>query len=200
MTKVKICGLMSLDDVQAVNKYKPDYAGFIFAPSRRRLTTQLAKKLCGALDKDILRVGVFVNEEAEVMMQAKRQCGLDILQIYQDEEKTYSSLSGGIWRVVRIKDESSLAALDSIKADAYVLDTYSKTAFGGTGETFNWDLAQKAAQSDKIVLAGGLSPENVQQAVRKTKPFAVDVSSGVETNGIKDIEKIKDFIENARRS
>jgi len=199
MTKVKICGLMRSEDVQAVNEYLPDYIGLIFAPSRRRLSLEKAKALCKALSTGIQRVGVFVNEEPGVMMHIKRECGLDVLQIYQDEPKELAALEGEIWRGIRVKDEASLNAVGKLKADAYLLDAYSSAAYGGVGETFNWVLAQKAAALADIVLAGGLTPENVEAAILAVSPYAVDVSSGVETDGQKDAEKIRNFIDRARR-
>ncbi len=198
MVKVKICGMMRMQDIDAVNEYKPEYAGFIFAPSRRRLTVELARELCAALSKDILRVGVFVNEKTEVMSHVKQQCGLDILQIYQDNYADDMALYGQIWRAIRVKDARGLSLIDETAADAYLLDAYSKTAYGGMGETFDWELARTAAERAKIVLAGGLTPNNVREAISTVSPFAVDVSSGVETDGQKDADKMRTFIERAR--
>jgi len=200
MVKIKICGMMSMDDIEAVNKLKPDYAGFIFAPGRRRLTVAKAQELCAALHKDILSVGVFVNEKPEVIRYVQEECGLNVLQIYQDNNENEVSFSGTIWRAIRIKDKSSLLAIKSKKADAYLLDAYSEAAYGGTGETFNWELVQYAARGAKIVLAGGLTPDNVEQAIAIAAPYAVDTSSGVETDGVKDKSKIKDFVDRARRA
>jgi len=200
MTKVKICGLMRLEDVQAVNTYLPDYIGLIFAPSRRRLSIAQAQALCGALSGDIQRVGVFVNEDPDVMMDIKRACDLDVLQIYQDDPKQDAVPEGEVWRCIRVKDESSLDAIGKLGADAYLLDAYSSKAYGGVGETFNWALAQKAAALADIVLAGGLTPDNVETAILSVSPYAVDVSSGVETYGQKDADKIRDFILKARRT
>ena len=198
MTKVKICGLMTPGDVAAVNEFKPDYAGFIFAPSRRRLTIDRAKELCERLSSDIKRVGVFVNEDPEVINRTKKQCSLDVIQIYNDDNKIDALLDGEIWLGVRVKDEDSLSVLRSVKADAYLLDAYNPNAYGGTGEVFNWTLAKKAVEKTKIILAGGLTPENVAEAVKTVCPYAVDVSSGVETDGIKDKDKIRRFIEKVR--
>ncbi|MBT3319972.1 MAG: phosphoribosylanthranilate isomerase [Clostridia bacterium] len=198
MVRVKICGMMRMADIEAVNEYKPEYAGFIFAPSRRRLNVELACELCAALDKDILRVGVFVNEKQQVMSHVKQQCGLDILQIYQDNYAEQIVADGLVWRAIRVKDARGLSLIDESPADAYLLDAYSEKAYGGVGETFDWALAAKAAERAKIVLAGGLTPDNVQEAVRTVMPFAVDVSSGVETDGRKDADKIRQFIERAR--
>ena len=196
MAKIKICGLMRMEDVEAVNEYLPDYIGFIFAPSRRRLTVAQAQQLAAALDKRIKRVGVFVNEAPDVVEQTRRAAGLDVVQLYQDAPG--QAPVGKVWRGMRVKDEESVAAIQKIHADAFVLDAYSKQAYGGTGETFNWQLAQQAATKKRIVLAGGLEPGNVCEAIRQVRPFAVDVSSGVESGGQKDADKIRAFIENAR--
>ena len=191
MAKVKICGLMRLQDVHAVNEYKPDYAGFIFAPSRRRLSIEQAKMLAEQLNPDIKRVGIFVNELPEVINKTKRECGLDIVQIYRDDNTIDSTIEGKVWLGIRVKDENSLWIMKRVRAEAYLLDAYNPQAYGGTGETFNWELAKRAAMLANIVLAGGLCASNVAEAVNTVRPYAVDVSSGVETNGVKDAVKIK---------
>jgi phosphoribosylanthranilate isomerase len=186
MPKVKICGLMRPQDVKAINEYMPDYAGFIFAPSRRRLSIQQAQALISQLSGDIKRVGIFVNEQPDVINLTKRQCGLDVVQIYQDSYYIDSAIEGEVWLGIRVKDESSLEALAKT------------TAYGGTGEKFNWDIAYKASRQSKIVLAGGLDSSNVAKAIKTADPYAVDVSSGVETSGVKDADKIRKFIEIVR--
>ena len=189
---------MCHEDVQAVNEFKPDYAGFVFAPSKRRLTVEKAQRLCDALDSSIQRVGIFVNEHPKTIKQVQRACTLDVLQVYQDDAAEDTRLSGTVWRAIRVRDEHSLTSIDQMQADAFVLDAYNAAAYGGTGETFDWVLARHAANKVNIVLAGGLTPDNVQQAIRAVSPYAVDVSSGVETDGVKDERKIKEFINNAR--
>lgn len=198
MVRVKICGMMRMEDIEAVNEYKPEYAGFIFAPSRRRLTIEKAQELCAALSKDIMRVGVFVNEKLDMIEHVREQCGLDIVQIYQDNFAEETVTDGLVWRAIRVKDKRGLALIDEVAADAYLLDAFSEEAYGGVGKTFDWALAGKAAARAKIVLAGGLDPNNVREAIRTVSPFAVDVSSGVETDGQKDATRIRQFIERAR--
>ncbi len=198
MAKVKICGLMRPQDVKAVNEYRPDYAGFIFAPSRRRLSLERAKALISQLSSDIKRVGIFVNERPDVINMIKRECSLDVVQIYQDGYDIDSTIEGEIWLGIRVKDESSLEAMVKTEADAYLLDAYDPKTYGGTGEKFNWDIAYKASRQARIVLAGGLSASNVEEAIKIAGPYAVDVSSGVETHGIKDAGKISKFIEIVR--
>ena len=198
MAKVKICGLVRPQDVKAVNEYMPDYAGFIFAPSRRRLSIQQAKELISHLKGDIKKVGIFVNEQPEVINMTKRQCGLDVVQVYQDGYDIDDAIEGEVWLGIRVKDESSLEPLQKVKADAFLLDAYNPKAYGGTGEKFNWDIAYTASRQAKIVLAGGLDSSNVEEAIKTADPYAVDVSSGVETSGAKDAEKIRKFIEIVR--
>ena len=198
MAKVKICGLMRPQDVKAVNEYMPDYAGLIFAPSRRRLSIQQAKELISHLNGDIKRVGIFVNERPDVINMTKKQCGLDVVQVYQDGYYIDSAIEGEVWMGIRVKDEDSLEELSKTKADAYLLDAYNPKAYGGTGEKFNWDIAYTASRQAKIVLAGGLDSSNVEEAIKTADPYAVDVSSGVETNGVKDAGKIRKFIEIVR--
>ena len=198
MAKVKICGLMRPQDVKAVNEYMPDYAGFIFATSRRQLSIQQAKELISHLNGDIKRVGIFVNERPDVINMTKKQCGLDVVQVYQDGYYIDSAIEGEVWMGIRVKDEDSLEELSKTKADAYLLDAYNPKAYGGTGEKFNWDIAYTASRQAKIVLAGGLDSSNVEEAIKTADPYAVDVSSGVETNGVKDAGKIRKFIEIVR--
>jgi len=200
MVKVKICGLKRIADVEAVNIYRPDYAGFVFAPSKRRLTVPDAQALCAALDENIKRVGVFVNEKPETIREIQRDCGLDVLQIYDDTGKQEVIFSCPVWRVFRVRNQGDIIKMTKVKADAYVLDAYSKTAYGGTGKTFDWTLAKAIARRENVILAGGLTPVNIGDAIRCVAPYAVDVSSGVETDGRKDKEKIRDFINNVRRT
>ena len=199
MAKIKICGLTRMEDIEAVNLFKPDYAGFVFAPSKRQVTVAQVQKLCDALDPGIQRVGVFVNEDPKMVEQIRSECGLDIVQIIEDVQDPNAVYNGMVWRVVRVKDRASLSAVRDLKADAVLLDAYSPGAYGGTGERFDWELVREMAGEVKIVLAGGLRPDNVADAIRIAAPYAVDVSSGVEVGGVKDPQKIKQFIDNARR-
>lgn len=209
MAKIKICGITRKEDIQSVNKYIPEYIGFVFAQGRRRVSPGQAAMLIKVLDHRIKKVGVFVNESIEDISNIARTCSLDAVQIHGDESPDYlnrlrEKLDGEcwtdvtdkveIWKGVRVKGADSLKDLKSYNADAYLLDAYVEGSYGGAGRTFNWELAVKAGEQGKIILAGGLDKHNVLKARNLVHPYAVDVSSGVETDGFKDETKIKDFI------
>lgn len=205
MTKIKICGIRRLEDISYLNKLKPDYAGFIFAKSKRQITLEQAKELISLLDKDIKTVGVFVNEDIERVRYIAEYLELDVLQFHGNESREYiESFSKFIvWKTVSIDvsacDIEDLSKLNEYKIDGVLLDSSVKGAQGGTGLSFNWDIIKRINSNKSIILAGGLNPENIQQAIKTVNPYAVDVSSGVEVNGIKDFEKINEFIKKVRK-
>jgi phosphoribosylanthranilate isomerase len=208
MAKIKICGITRKEDIVSVNKYIPEYIGFVFAKSRRRISPRQAARISVGLNGRILKVGVFVNEKIDEIVSVVKLCGLRAVQIHGDEtveyfnslrEKLDASAGNGsnrteIWKALRVKDYSSLKELTGFKADAYVLDAYVEGSYGGAGQTFNWDIAASARSYGKIILAGGLDKNNVLLARDSVQPYALDVSSGVETEGYKDENKIRDFI------
>jgi phosphoribosylanthranilate isomerase len=154
-----------------------------------------------ALPPFVLRVGVFVNPPEDLVMRALGDCGLSLLQFHGDEPSEFCTQFGAMsLKAFRIQNAESLVALENCHTDAFLLDAHSKNGLGGTGETFNWDLAVAAQKFGKpIFLAGGLTPSNVAEAVRQVQPFAVDVSSGVESApGKKDVAKVRAFIEAVR--
>ena len=200
--KVKICGLTNLTDAQAAVAAGADMLGFIFAEkSPRRMTVEAVATLGRQLPQHVLRVGVFVDAPEDFVLRASRECGLNLLQFHGSEPPEFCTQFGLMSvKAFRIRDEQSLAALPDYPTDAWLLDTYAETQAGGTGQTFNWELAIAAKQHGRpIFLAGGLTPENVAEAVRRVQPFAVDVSSGVElAPGKKDHKKVAAFIRAAR--
>lgn len=199
MTKIKICGLTRIKDIEYVNRYQPDYVGFIFAESRRRITPHIAKELIRHLSPDIKKVGVFVNEHVEKVMEIGELCNLDVLQLHGDETPYYCSLmKKPVWKGVRVQNVESVSAIKEYDVEAVLLDTYSKSQHGGTGKIFDWNLARYLDKKHKLVLAGGINSSNVNQAVEMLRPFCIDVSSSVETNGVKDAEKIREIIEKVR--
>lgn len=207
MTKVKICGLKRDEDIRYVNKYLPDYIGFVFAESKRRVTVEQAARLRSELDPRVKAVGIFVNEDMENVVETAAKCRLDCIQLHGDEDGQYVEKlkellkfqrDVEIWKAIRVKDEKSLVVLDEYEVDAFVLDTFVEGAYGGVGKVFDWKLAKLAKAFGKIIVAGGLSVENVSDAVELVMPFGVDVSSNVETDGVKDEVKIKCFIEKVR--
>lgn len=200
MIGIKICGLKRDEDIEYVNKLKPEYIGFVFAKSKRQIDYYTARRLINGLNKDIKKVGVFSNNSIKQVKEIEKNCNLDILQFHGDEDPSYCNyFEKEVWKSFLIKDEKSLELLDKYKVDKYLLDTWIEGEIGGTGKHFNWELAADISKTKHIVLAGGLFPENVKKAIEIVRPTLVDVSSGVETDGVKDFEKIKDFIEKVRR-
>ena len=199
MTKVKICGLKREEDIEIVNALLPDYAGFVFCPSKRQVDINKAGALCAALDRRIKKTGVFVNQDRSFIEKARKECGLDVLQLHGEEAPGECVFEGcEVWKAVRVKDRSSLVLAESYRTPRILFDAFEENSHGGLGKSFNWELLRLFEDKERIILAGGLSPENVAAAVREVSPYAVDVSSGVETEGKKDFEKVKLFIENAR--
>jgi phosphoribosylanthranilate isomerase len=200
--KVKICGVTSVADGLAAVAAGADMIGLMFyAGSPRHISPATAVEISRALPPFVQRVGVFVNPEAELVMRAIGECGLSLLQFHGDETSEFCTQFGLMsLKAVRIRDAQSLNQLAGFQTDAVLLDAHSQNGRGGTGETFNWDLAIEAQKFGKpIFLAGGLTPENVGDAVKKVRPFAVDVSSGVESApGKKDVAKVRAFIAAAR--
>ncbi|MHB8171337.1 MAG: phosphoribosylanthranilate isomerase [Thermincolia bacterium] len=208
MVRVKICGLKDLPMALAAVDAGADALGFVFAQSSRQITPKKARDIIRDLPPYIAKVGVFVDEPRERVEEIAAYCGLDVLQLHGSETPEYCrGLSRPVVKAIRVKEEASLEMLgvyNQIPADrcqitGFLLDTYRPGQAGGTGETFNWELAVKAKEYGKpIILAGGLNPENISDAVLATRPYGVDVSSGVETNGIKDLAKIMQFIRQVR--
>jgi phosphoribosylanthranilate isomerase len=196
--RVKICGITNLTDAQAAAEAGADALGFVFyEKSPRSVLMKTAAEISRALPPFIMRAGVFVNPTKELVSKAIAECGLSLLQFHGDEPPEFCTQFGLMsMKAFRIRDAGSLKELPKYKTDAWLLDAYSSDTLGGTGEVFNWDLAVEAQKSGRpIFLAGGLTPGNVAEAVRKVRPFGVDVSSGVESSpGKKDHAKVRAFI------
>lgn len=206
MALVKICGIKTMEEVDILNKYKPDFAGFVLSESKRKIDIGKAALLIQSLSKEIKAVGVFVNEPISYVIETCKMCRLSVLQLHGDEGNDYineikSALKEKvlIWKAIRVRDDTDFGRLDKRNIDAILLDTFSTNANGGTGETFNWSLAEEFSRDEKIVLAGGLNSSNVNSAIRKLNPYCLDVSSGVETEGYKNEIKVRDFITEALR-
>jgi phosphoribosylanthranilate isomerase len=200
--KVKICGITNLPDATAAAEAGADALGFMFFDqSPRHILVEDAAQIIPQLPPFILKVGVFVNPSEELVLRAIGECGLNMLQFHGDETPEFCTQFGLMsMKAFRIRDAESLKALPNYPTDAWLLDAYSAKGLGGTGEKFNWDLAIEAKKLGRLVfLAGGLTPENVAEAVAKVQPFGVDVSSGVESApGKKDPLKVRAFIKAAR--
>jgi len=197
-TRVKICGITSLTDAQAAVEAGADALGFNFyEKSPRHVAVGAAAEISRQLAPFILRVGVFVNAPEDLITRVIGECSLGLLQFHGDEPPEFCTQFGLMnMKAFRIRNAESLSELAGYPTDAYLLDAYTAEARGGTGETFNWDLAVEAKKLGKpIFLAGGLTPANVAEAVRRVRPFAVDVASGVESApGRKDPAKMRDFV------
>ena len=193
--KIKICGLTRKEDIAIVNKYKPDYIGFVFARSKRQVELSTAKELKGLLHKSIKTVGVFVDADLRLAIQIANEGILDLIQLHGAETEAY---------IRELKKQTNIGIIKAVRADE-LEDTRIDTAAdyilldsgAGSGKVFDWN--RTIICNKPLFLAGGLDAENVSEAIRKVKPFAVDVSSGVETDCKKDSEKIRKFIEESRR-
>lgn len=198
MSKVKICGLRRKEDIAYINAYHPDYAGFILSkPFRRYVNEEDLAQMKNALDPGIQAVGVFVDETAEYIMNYLKAGLIDIVQLHGFEpddliltlKKEFPEIP--VIRSFEVKSAEILDAANRCPADMVLLDSGK-----GSGRTFAWELL--AQMKRPYILAGGLNPQNVGEAVRTLRPYGVDTSSGVETDGIKDEIKIRDFIEKVR--
>lgn len=210
MVRVKICGITNTEDALAAVEAGADALGFVFAESPRRIGPDSAASIVRELPTHIATVGVFANQDAEEIFQIMERLGLHFAQIHGElggsSKPPTGAASWGLIRALRIGTEEDIctASQDDLLAacDAVLLDTHVEGLMGGTGQTFDWELAVQAHSLNKpLILAGGLTPENVEEAVRKVRPYAVDVSTGVEASpGKKDHDKIKEFIRNARKA
>jgi len=201
--RVKICGITSAADALHAIRCGADALGLVFyAKSPRCLSPEQARTIIGELPPFVTAVGLFVNQRAEEIRRIFEFCGLDAVQLHGDEAPEDCRLAPlRVIKALRVRDEASLADLDQYPVNAVLLDAWSPDSYGGTGLTFNWQLAARAAKTRHIILAGGLTPENVAGAVRAVRPYAVDVSSGVESApGRKDRQKVAAFIRNAKQA
>jgi len=200
--KVKICGITNLADAKAAVEAGADVLGFVFYDqSPRSISCEAAAVITRELPPFIIKAGVFVDAPEDAVLRAIRECGLNLLQFHGEEPPDYC-LQFGIMsmKAVRVRDAASLQALRGYPTDAWLLDAYTPGKVGGTGEAFNWDLAREAqAWGRPIFLAGGLTPQNVAEAIQRARPYGVDVSSGVEAApGRKDPARIQAFIQAVR--
>jgi phosphoribosylanthranilate isomerase len=203
MVKVKICGITSLDDALHACACGADALGFVFyEKSPRCIAQETAAAIIRELPPFVATVGLFVNEEPERIEEIAHFCDLGIVQLHGDERPDECDFTPRrLIKALRVKDAASLAGYEEYRVSALLLDAWVKGAYGGTGHSFNWELAAQVARQRPVILAGGLTPENVAEAVRTVRPYAVDVSSGVEAApGKKDPAKVAAFITAARRA
>lgn len=203
--KVKVCGITNAEDARAAVEAGADALGFIFyAKSPRYVVPAVAARIIADLPPLVTLVGVFVNEEPATVRSIMDACGLAIAQLHGDENAAYChDLSRPAMKALRLKDRGSLLALAEYQGRGgvrgFVLDRFSEAAYGGTGLITNWALAAEVAKSTRVLLAGGLTPDNVSEAISTVRPYGVDVSSGVESApGKKDHAKMFAFLEAVR--
>lgn len=196
MVKIKICGIKRLEDIEIVNRYKPDYIGFVFADSKRKVSHDLARKLKDNLDSDIISVGVFVDAPENEILELFGDGIIEVAQLHGHESEEYISdlkdKTNGeliIINAIEMNDEVDLLQYNDSIADYLLLDSGK-----GSGKTFDWGLIRKDLKKE-FFLAGGLDSENVTLAVDEFDPYAVDLSSSLETDGFKDEIKIKEIME-----
>jgi len=201
MTRVKICGITNIEDALSAVEYGADALGFVFAKSPRRIRPEDAKKIIAKLPPFVAAVGVFVNEEASIVAKIAREAGLAAVQLHGDESPLYVEglIPLKVIKSFRIRSREDLAGIRKYKCSAVLLDTRVEEVAGGSGRPFDWSILEGIAFKHPVVLAGGLTPDNVARAVSRVRPYAVDVSTGVESSpGKKDRELLQKFISNAK--
>jgi phosphoribosylanthranilate isomerase len=200
--RVKICGITNLDDALTAVDLGADALGFVFfQDSPRYVSYDDTASIIRKLPPFVTTVGVFVNERPEQIEKIVSLTGIDIIQLHGDEPPALCTLSRRIIKAIRVKSLESLDPLIDYqgKVSSFLLDAYTPDVLGGTGRIFNWEIASYAKRFGRIILAGGLTPNNVAEAVRQVIPYGVDVSSGIELRkGKKDHSKMKIFIEEAK--
>lgn len=196
MTKIKICGLSRVEDIETVNEVMPDFIGFVFAKSKRQVSIEKAAELKSLLNPDIKAVGVFVNEELSVIKLLAQLDIIDIIQLHGDENSDYimnvKKLGKPVIKAVRVAD--TLSAADE-NADFVLFDKHGENAYGGLGESFDWELLRN--YSSPYFLAGGVNIQNLSEALA-LNPYAIDISSGVEENGVKSKRLIEQAVKIVR--
>jgi len=206
MTKVKICGMTDLRDALKAYELGADLVGFIFfQKSPRKIDPEHARVIIEDLPKDLLKVGLFLDQELEEVRALAKRCHIDILQLHGEENPRYCEKLKDDFKIIKsfkVKDESSLKNVRRYKNVDYCLfDTYVKDTPGGTGVKFDWNILKGKKFEKPTFLAGGLKPENVKEAIKEVLPYAVDVASGVEKSpGKKDYKLLKEFIDNAKNT
>ncbi len=200
MVKVKICGITNPDDALTAVEYGADALGFVFyEKSPRYITPESVAKIINELPPFVMTVGVFVNENSSKIKEIMQITDLNIVQLHGDESQEMCDIWPRVIKAFRMREFTDLERLKDYNVSAYLLDAYDPNIPGGTGQVFNWDIALEATKFGKVILAGGLNPDNIAKAIKRVLPHAVDVSSGVEkTKGKKDMDKMKLFIERAK--
>lgn len=199
---IKICGLRRVEDAEMINKFNEiKYAGFVFAKSKRQITAERACEIKKHLRPDIKTVGVFADQSVKEVIDICRRTDIDICQLHSDEDDEFcSAVKIPVWKAIRVKDENSIKEAEGYKnIQGFLLDAYSSKERGGTGKIFNWECAKDFSKRYFTILAGGINSGNIKRAYEAVKPDVIDLSSAVETEGYKDITKIKELIDTIRK-
>lgn len=205
MTKIKICGMRRVDDILYMNTYRPDYAGFILSEGfKRTVDIDTFCELASRLDKDIKRVGVFVNEPIESILKSYADM-LDVIQLHGEEnaeyiDKLHENCGCEIWKAVRVKCPEDIKKANALPVHKLLIDSFTAGSYGGTGKRVDLDVFSQVEISKPFFLAGGLNEDNVCEAMERVKPYGVDFSSSVETDGFKDENKIKKIVGTIRNN
>jgi len=200
MLRIKICGITNEADARHAAACGADALGLVFyAKSPRAVSPEQARRIVAALPPFVTTVGLFVNEEPNRIREIIDYCGLDVIQLHGDETPAQCLYPPRrVLKALRVKGEASLVGVENYQVSALLLDAWHPGSYGGTGCLGDWELAAQVAAKRPVVLAGGLTPDNVAEAIRRVRPYGVDVSSGVESApGQKDPEKVAAFIRNA---
>lgn len=204
MVEIKICGMKSVEDALCAASAGANAIGFIFHKmSLRYLSPPKAREIIGHLPSEIVKVGVFVNENPDEIKRIIDLCGLDLIQLHGDESPRYCALFGPslVIKAVFLRTEDDLLSLGRYRVRAFLADARDKDRYGGTGKKSDWTLAAKAAENYSLVLAGGLNEENIAGAIKAVSPRAVDINSGIEISpGVKDHERMRRIIAVAKNT
>lgn len=200
MTRIKICGIKDTVTAQAALTYGADYLGFVFAGGKRHMQADQVRAILAELPSGIQAVGVFMNQSPEAVAEMARQSGITHIQLHGEENPAdYIFIGRPIIKAIPITPEGTVIETSLARCNYGLLDTRLPDQTGGTGTPFNWSVARNTIPSIPCFLAGGLSPSNVREAIEILSPYAVDVSSGVEKDGVKSPELIRQFIQQIRR-
>ncbi|MEW6423922.1 MAG: phosphoribosylanthranilate isomerase [Bacillota bacterium] len=199
MVWVKICGIQDVETALFAARAGADALGFVFAASPRRVTPAQVRTIGQALPPAVMKIGVFVDAPLEQLQEIVYFCRLDAVQLHGSESPEYCRRTGApVIKAFRVGKGNFLPVLNNYDVTAVLLDTYVPGSAGGTGQCFDWRITRELRSDKRIILAGGLNPQNVREAIRTALPYGVDASSGVETDGRKDKEKIREFIKKAK--
>ena len=199
--EIKICGLKRVEDALMVNEFENiKYVGFVFANTPRKITIEKALEIKKNLRPDIKTVGVFAGQPREEIIEIMEKADLDVCQLHSGEtNEDCGFINKTVWKSISVKDKESAEIAESYtNADGFVLDTFKKNQWGGTGETFDWSAVEDFSKNHFTILAGGINSANVNDAIEKVSPNIIDLSSSVEVDGFKNYDKIKEFMESLK--